>query len=115
MREPDGLALSSRNAYLAPEERRAAPALHRALDEARVAITRGERDAAKLVARMREVLRAEPLADTDYVELVDAETLESITRLRGKCLALLAVKIGTTRLIDNLLIEEQDGAFYTTL
>ena len=59
---------------------------------------------------MREVIRAEPLAEPDYVELVDAETLEPVTRLRGRCLALLAVRIGATRLIDNLLIEERDGA-----
>jgi pantoate--beta-alanine ligase len=115
VREPDGLALSSRNAYLSPEERRAAPVLHRALDEARAAIQRGERDAARLGARMREVLRAEPLAEIEYVEVVDAETLAPVTRLRGRCLALLAVRIGATRLIDNLLIDEKDGAFHTTL
>ena len=71
--------------------------------------------ALRLTAAMRETLRAEPLADPDYVELVDAETLEPVTRLRGACLALLAVRIGGTRLIDNLLIEERDGAFVTSL
>jgi pantoate--beta-alanine ligase len=64
---------------------------------------------------MREMLRAEPLAAPDYVELVDAETLEPVTRLRGACLALLAVKIGAVRLIDNMLIEGNDGAFVATL
>jgi pantoate--beta-alanine ligase len=64
---------------------------------------------------MRETLRTEPLAEPDYVELVDAETLEPVTRLRGVCLAMLSVRIGATRLIDNLLIEERDGAFQTTL
>ena len=64
---------------------------------------------------MREALRTEPLAEPEYVELVDAETLEPVTRLRGVCLALLAVRIGATRLIDNLLIEERDGAIHTTL
>jgi pantoate--beta-alanine ligase len=115
VREPDGLAMSSRNAYLSPEERRAATVLHRALDDARRAIERGERDALRLAAAMREVIGAEPLAQPDYVELVDAETLEPVTRLRRTCLALLAARFGATRLIDNLLIEERDGAFLATL
>jgi pantoate--beta-alanine ligase len=115
VREPDGLAMSSRNAYLRPEERRAATVLYRALDGASQAIARGERDALRLVAAMREMLRSERLAEPDYVELVDAETLEPMTRLRGVCFALLAVRIGATRLIDNLLIEERNGAFVATL
>jgi pantoate--beta-alanine ligase len=61
------------------------------------------------------MLRTEPLAETEYVELVDAATLEPVTRLRGECLTLLAVRIGDVRLIDNLLIEERDGTFLTTL
>jgi pantoate--beta-alanine ligase len=115
VREPDGLAMSSRNAYLNPAERRAASVLYRALDGARRGIERGERDALRLIAAMREVIRAEPLVEPEYVELVDAETLEPVTRLRGRCLALLAARVGTTRLIDNLLIEELDGGFQTTL
>jgi pantoate--beta-alanine ligase len=115
VREPDGLAMSSRNAYLQPGERRAATILYRALDAARISISRGERDALRLTAAMREMIRTEPLAELDYAELVDAETLEPLTRLRGVCLALLAVRIGTTRLVDNLLIEERDGEFHTTL
>ncbi len=115
LREPDGLAMSSRNAYLKPEERRAAAILFRALDGARISISRGERDALRLTAAMRETLRMEPLAEPEYVELVDAETLEPVTRLRGACLALLAVRVGATRLIDNLLIEARGGEFRTTL
>ncbi len=115
VREPDGLAMSSRNAYLSPDERRAATVLHRALDGARRAIERGERDALRLTAAMREIIRSEPLAQTDYVELVDAEALEPVTRLRRTCLALLAARFGATRLIDNLLIEEREGAFLATL
>jgi pantoate--beta-alanine ligase len=115
VREADGLAMSSRNVYLNPDERRAATVLHRALDGARRAIERGERDALRLVSAMREIIRAEPLAQPDNVELVDTETLEPVTRLRGACLALLAVRFGATRLIDNLLIEERDGAFLATL
>jgi pantoate--beta-alanine ligase len=115
VREPDGLAMSSRNAYLNPAERRAATILFRALDRARESISCGERDALRLMSAMRELLRTEPLAEPDYVELVDTETLEQVTRLRGTCLALLAVRIGAVRLIDNLLIEERDGAFFVTL
>ncbi|MCU1341918.1 MAG: Pantothenate synthetase, partial [Candidatus Acidoferrum typicum] len=115
VREADGLAMSSRNAYLSPDERRAATVLYGALDAARLAIERGERDALRLTAAMREIIRSEPLAQPDYVELVDAETLEPVTRLRRTCLALLAARLGATRLIDNLLIEERDGGFRTTL
>jgi pantoate--beta-alanine ligase len=107
--------MSSRNAYLSQDERCAATVLHRALDGARRAIERGERDALRLTAAMRDVIRSEPLAQPDYVELVDAETLEPVTRLRRTCLALLAVRFGAPRLIDNLLIEERDGAFLATL
>jgi pantoate--beta-alanine ligase len=115
VREPDGLARSSRNAYLQPDERRAATILFRALDDARISIARGERDALRLTAAIREAVRTEPLSELDYAELVDAETLEPVTRLRGVCLALLAVRIGATRLIDNLLIEEREGEFVTAL
>jgi len=115
VREPDGLAMSSRNAYLNPAERRAATILFRALDGARSSISRGERDALRLKAAMRETLRTEKLAEPDYVELVDAETLEPMTLLRGDCMALMAVRIGPVRLLDNLLIEERDGTFLTTL
>jgi pantoate--beta-alanine ligase len=115
VREPDGLAMSSRNAYLEPAERSAATVLHRALDGARLAIERGERDALRLTAALREVIRAEPLAEPDYIEWVDADTLEPVTRLRGTCLALLAARFGAARLIDNLLIEEYEGGFRTTL
>jgi pantoate--beta-alanine ligase len=78
-------------------------------------IAAGERDAVRLVAAMREVLAAEPLAAVDYVDIVDADTLEPVTRLRRSCLALLAVFIGTTRLIDNMLIEERDSEFLASL
>ena len=105
VREADGLAMSSRNAYLSPQERRAATVLYRALDAARQSIAAGERDAARLVQAMRGVLAAEPLAATDYAEIVDADSFQTVTRLRGACLALLAVRIGATRLIDNMLIE----------
>jgi len=115
VREADGLAMSSRNAYLSPDERRAAAVVHRALDQARLAIERGERDATRLILAMREILRSEPLAQPDYVEVVDSETLEPVGRIARTCLGLLAVRFGATRLIDNLLIEERDGGFRMTL
>ena len=105
VRESDGLAMSSRNAYLSPAERRAATVLYRALDAARQAIAGGERDAARLVQAMRGVLAGEPLASPDYAEIVDADSFEPVTFLRGTCLALLAARVGSTRLIDNMLIE----------
>ncbi len=105
VRESDGLAMSSRNAYLSPAERRAATVLYRALDAARQAIAGGERDAARLVQAMRGVLAGERLALPDYVEIVDADSFEPVTFLRGTCLALLAARVGSTRLIDNMLIE----------
>jgi len=118
VREPDGLATSSRNAYLKGEERRAATVLYRALDAARQEIAHGERDAVRLVAVMRQVIGAEPLASADYVEIVDADTFEPVVRLRRTCLALLAVFVGSTRLIDNMLLEEvegQEGSFLISL
>jgi pantoate--beta-alanine ligase len=115
VREPDGLAMSSRNAYLSPTERRAATILFRALDAARGSVERGERDALGLAAAMREMIRSEPLAEIDYAEVVDAETLEPVTLLRGACLALLAVRVGGVRLLDNLLIEEREGEIRATI
>jgi pantoate--beta-alanine ligase len=115
VREPDGLAMSSRNAYLSAEKRSAATVLHRALDGARRAIEGGERDALRLGAAMREVLAAERLAQLDYAEIVDAETLEPLTRIRGSCLALVAARIGRAHLIDNLVIEERQGHVQTEL
>jgi pantoate--beta-alanine ligase len=102
VREPDGLALSSRNAYLGPEERRAALSLSTGLRWAEKAFAAGERDAARLVAGVRAVIEAEPLARIDYVEAVDAETLEPVAEVRGEVLVALAVFVGPTRLIDNV-------------
>jgi len=115
VREADGLALSSRNTYLNPDERRAATVLHRALRSAEKEIAAGERDALHLVTAMRKAIEAEPLASADYAEIVDADTLEPVTRLRRACLVLLAVFVGTTRLIDNMLVEERDGAFLVSI
>jgi pantoate--beta-alanine ligase len=115
VREPDGLALSSRNVYLSAEDRRAATVLVRSLAAAREAVTRGERSAQSLIATMRRVLAQEPRAAVDYAEVVRADTFEAVTQLRGACYALLAVFFGTTRLLDNMLMEERDGGFDCTL
>jgi pantoate--beta-alanine ligase len=115
VREADGLAMSSRNGYLKPDERRAATVLNRALRAAEQEIAAGQRDSAHLVATIRKVLDAEPLASVDYTEIVDADTLEPVLRLRRACLVLLAVFIGATRLIDNMVIEERDGSFLVSL
>jgi pantoate--beta-alanine ligase len=102
VREPDGLALSSRNAYLSPEERKAALVLSISLRWAERAIAAGERDAAKVVAGIRSVIEPEPLARIDYVEAVDPESLEPVAEIRRDVLIALAVFVGSTRLIDNV-------------
>jgi pantoate--beta-alanine ligase len=104
VREPDGLAMSSRNTYLNPEERRAATVLFRALQAAKARYEVGERDAERLREAMREVIRAEPLARIDYVSVAHPETLQELERVEGPALLSLAVYIGTTRLIDNLML-----------
>lgn len=110
VREPDGLALSSRNAYLSPQERRAAAVLARALFAARADYERGERSPDRLRASMSAVLAAEPLARPDYVAAADPESFEELTGLAERVLLLLAVHIGATALIDNLLLEPNPGA-----
>jgi pantoate--beta-alanine ligase len=101
VREPDGLALSSRNVHLSAEERAAAPVLRRALLAARVRWEGGERDGDALRAAMRATLAAEPLANVDYVSVADASTLQELDRVDGAALLSLAVRFGATRLIDN--------------
>jgi pantoate--beta-alanine ligase len=105
VREADGLALSSRNAYLDAAERQAAAVLYRALALAREAHTAGERDADALRAILSSTLAAEPLAREEYVSAADPDTLAELERVEGGALLSLAVRIGQTRLIDNLLLE----------
>jgi pantoate--beta-alanine ligase len=104
VREPDGLAMSSRNAYLNSEQRRAATVLYRALTVAREAYKAGEQDAEKLRALMRETLAAEPLARMQYVSCADYDTLEELEQITGKALLSMAVFVGKTRLIDNVVL-----------
>jgi pantoate--beta-alanine ligase len=101
VRERDGLALSSRNVHLTPDERAAAPVIHRALLAARGRWESGERAAEALRATIREVLAAEPLAEVEYVSCADAATLAELDRVDGPALLSVAVRFGSTRLIDN--------------
>jgi pantoate--beta-alanine ligase len=101
VREPDGLAMSSRNAYLSSEERAQATALQRGLSAARSAFATGTRDGGALLAAAREHIEAAPLANIDYLELRDARTLQVVTRLDQPVVMATAVYFGKTRLIDN--------------
>jgi pantoate--beta-alanine ligase len=104
VREPDGLALSSRNQYLDAEQRRQAVVLFQALLAARECIAAGEHDAGKLRQQMIEQITTAPAAAIDYVAVVSADTLRPVERVDEKVLLALAVKFGNTRLIDNLLV-----------
>ncbi len=104
VREADGLAMSSRNSYLSPEERKSAVVLFRALTAAREAFERGERDAESLRTVMSATLASEPRARTQYVSCADYDTLEELGTVTGKALLSMAVFIGKTRLIDNFVV-----------
>jgi pantoate--beta-alanine ligase len=105
VREPGGLAMSSRNQYLSPEERKSALGLHNALQEARRLVRSGERDATTIVGTMARMIRLAAHADIDYIEAVDASTLQVLDELKGEVLIALAVRIGSTRLIDNIKLK----------
>jgi pantoate--beta-alanine ligase len=108
VREPDGLAMSSRNAYLNAEGRKAATVLSRALDAAKNEAAAGVRDVLQLQTVLHRVLGAEKAARVDYAEIVDAETFEPVMRVSKPSYVVLAVFIGKTRLIDNLYIEPKE-------
>lgn len=105
VRESDGLALSSRNVYLNDEQRRAGLVLSKSLGMARERIAGGERDAVKLRQAMVDLIKSEPLANIDYVEIVNGESLKPLEELAGRILIALAVRFGSTRLIDNAVVE----------
>ena len=104
VRESDGLAMSSRNVYLDPEQRKAATVLYRALTAAKAAYDKGERKAERLRQMMKDTLGSEPLARTQYVSCADYETLQELTEITGKSLLSMAVLFGKTRLIDNIVL-----------
>jgi len=107
VREPDGLAMSSRNNYLSLEERAAAPALHWALQEVQALYEAGERDAEVLRTAMRKVLATESLTNVEYVSVADLDTLSELDRVEQGALVSMAVRVGPARLIDNLLLNHR--------
>jgi pantoate--beta-alanine ligase len=109
VREPDGLAMSSRNIHLDVRQRQAAPVLWRALSAARAAARNGERSAARIKAIVRREIRKERQLRLEYVALVDARTLEDLKTLRGRVLIPLAARLGRTRLIDNVEFQVDGG------
>lgn len=104
VREPDGLAMSSRNSYLSPDERRAALVLYQALTLGHGLWERGEKDAGHIRQEMTRLIQKQPLAHIDYVSIAHAETLDELDTVEPPALVSLAVKIGGTRLIDNILL-----------
>ncbi len=105
VREPDGLAISSRNTYLNPEQRLAATVLYRALKLAQVLWAQGEKDAGTIRHEMTELIEKEPLAEIDYISIANTITLKEMHRIKPPALVSIAVKIGKTRLIDNIVLE----------
>ncbi len=104
VREPDGLAMSSRNAYLSPAERAAAAVLYQALQEAEAAVAGGMRSAGEITRRVRGRIESEPLAEVDYVELVDCDEISPLAELTGRGLLAVAARFGKARLIDNIVL-----------
>ena len=107
IREKDGLALSSRNSYLNEEERKAAAILYKALEKAGLWIKEGERNPFSIVSKIKDLIKKESLAKLDYVAVVNPETLEKVEDIRGTVLIALAVRIGETRLIDNMMFSTE--------
>ncbi|MFB0519457.1 MAG: pantoate--beta-alanine ligase [Acidobacteriota bacterium] len=105
VREEDGLAMSSRNLYLNSQERRAAAILYKSLQKARELVLGGERRASVIISHIQQIIEQEPLARVDYISLTDAENLREVDIIEDKVLIALAVFIGKTRLIDNLLLD----------
>lgn len=104
VREPDGLAMSSRNAYLSPQERKSALVLHRALTEVKSRFDQGERRANNLIAAGKQTVAQEPAVRLDYFEIVDPATLDPVQKLTSCALVAVAAFVGNTRLIDNTLL-----------
>ncbi len=105
VRESDGLAMSSRNRYLSPDQRRRAVCLYQSLDTCRRAVSKGCLDASVLIDQMRQIIEKQG-SRIDYIRIVDAQTLEPVSQVSGRVLVALAVYLGTTRLIDNTVIDQ---------
>ena len=110
VREADGLAMSSRNTYLLPEERKAALSLYRSLQKAKELLQKGERDADRILQEMKRILQSEPLVNIDYAQICDARTLEDVNRIEGDVVVALAAYLGKTRLIDNLVFRNPSSS-----
>ncbi|MFA6186577.1 MAG: pantoate--beta-alanine ligase [Phycisphaerae bacterium] len=104
VREKDGLAMSSRNRYLNADERKDAALLYASLQEAEILIAGGLRDSKKIISEMEKIIKLSNRAKIDYISIVDAQTLEEVEQVEGKTLLAIAVKIGSARLIDNIII-----------
>jgi pantoate--beta-alanine ligase len=115
VREPDGLAMSSRNAYLKQGDRRAATVLYCSLEAVRREIAGGERKAAELLGALKRVIDSEPAVSLEYADIIDVDTFEPVFALRKTCYVLLAARVGGTRLIDNALIEQEGESFRVTI
>ena len=107
VREADGLAMSSRNTYLLPDERKAALSLYRSLQKAKELLEKGERKTDRVLREMNGILRSESLVRIDYVQICDAQTLEDVDRIEGDVVVALAAYLGKTRLIDNLVFRNR--------
>jgi pantoate--beta-alanine ligase len=105
VREPDGLAVSSRNQYLSPQERKEATVIYRSLQRSAELIRGGETPVARIMEQMREVLGQVPALQVEYVSIVDAASLEDLPRVQGKVLVAVAGRLGSTRLIDNIVVD----------
>ncbi len=105
VREPSGLAISSRNQYLSEPQKKDAAQIYKALQECRRMIDAGVTVAQPIIASMREILQQVPSMEIEYVSIVDAETLETIEKIAGQALVAVAVRLGSTRLIDNILVD----------
>jgi len=105
VREPDGLAMSSRNQYLSPQERKEAPVIYRALQRSAELIGKGEKNAARITDEMSEILRRVPALRVEYVSIVDAESLADLQQVKGRVLVAIAGRLGSTRLIDNIVVD----------
>ena len=105
VREPDGLAVSSRNQYLSPQGRKEATVIYRSLQRSAELIRAGEKEVARIAEQMREVLGQVPAFQVEYVSIVDAASLEDLTQVRGKVLVAVAGRLGSTRLIDNIVVD----------
>ena len=104
IREKDGLAMSSRNTYLSPEQRHSATSLYHSLQKAQEMIKKGLKEAGTIVAAATEIINSHPDTDIDYISICNPETLDEISIVKGPVLMALAVKVGKTRLIDNMIL-----------